>query len=88
MTAPELELARDWLHKARNDLVTAAQTLALEDGPTDTPCFHAQQAIEKSLKALMTARGIAFPRSHDLPQLLDLALPRLPPSRNIAGSWR
>ena len=77
MTAPGRELAEDWLRKAHNDLVTAAQTLALEDGPTDTPCFHAQQAVEKSLKALLTVRGTAFPRSHDLLQLLDLALPAL-----------
>lgn len=33
--------------------------------------FHAQQAAEKYLKALMSHRHIAFPRTHDLRTLLD-----------------
>lgn len=35
-------------------------------------CFHAQQASEKSLKALLVAFGIDFPRSHALDRLLAL----------------
>ena len=46
------ELAKAWLKKGRNDLITARQKLLLPDGPTDTVCFHAQQAAEKALKAL------------------------------------
>ncbi|MDP6040488.1 MAG: HEPN domain-containing protein [Candidatus Latescibacteria bacterium] len=42
--------AHQWLEKAETDVITARQTLTLADGPTDTPCFHAQQAVEKSLK--------------------------------------
>lgn len=34
--------------------------------------FHAQQAIEKALKAWLAAQSIAFPRTHDLSRLLDL----------------
>jgi HEPN domain-containing protein len=34
--------------------------------------FHAQQAIEKSLKAVLSARMIEFRRTHDLISLLDL----------------
>lgn len=48
------------------------------DGPTDTPCFHAQQAIEKALKALLTANQVAFPRTHDLLRVLDLTLALMP----------
>ena len=33
--------------------------------------FHAQQAVEKSLKAVLSARGIEFRRTHDLVSLLD-----------------
>ena len=62
----ETEFAVKWLRKANNDLVTARQTLLLEDCPTDTVSFHAQQAIEKSLKALLTFLNIEFPRTHDL----------------------
>jgi HEPN domain-containing protein len=78
MTNQQLELAQRWLVRADNDIITARQTLLLLDSPTDTPCFHAQQAIEKSLKALLTYRQITFPRTHDLLRLLDLALPLLP----------
>ena len=45
--------------------------LSLPEGSTNTACFHAQQAVEKSLKALLTSWGIAFPKTHDLTRLLD-----------------
>ena len=78
MSAPDLDLARRWLQKAENDLVTARQTLLLPDGPTDTVAFHAQQAVEKALKALLTSVHVEFPKIHDLIRLLDMALPHLP----------
>lgn len=34
--------------------------------------FHAQQAIEKSLKAVLSHAGVAFRRTHDIAELLDL----------------
>jgi len=66
------EYAGQWVVKAEHDLVTAERTLSMETPPTDTPCFHAQQAVEKSLKALLTLRGIEFPRTHDRLVLLDI----------------
>lgn len=60
-------VVREWVAKAENDLLNASHTLKLgERCPTDTVCFHAQQAAEKYLKALLTHRAIDFPRSHDL----------------------
>ena len=44
------DLARGWLLKARSDLKACSLTLEAA-GPYDATCFHAQQAIEKSLKA-------------------------------------
>jgi HEPN domain-containing protein len=35
-------------------------------------CFHAQQAIEKCLKAVLFARLVEFRRTHDLTELSDL----------------
>lgn len=35
--------------------------------------FHAQQAIEKWLKAVLAARGVQFERTHDLDRLIELA---------------
>ncbi len=74
----DIQMARLWLHKADNDIITARQTLLLPDGPTDTPSFHAQQAAEKALKALLALNGISFPKTHDLTKLLDAALALTP----------
>jgi HEPN domain-containing protein len=40
--------------------------------PTDAVCFHAQQCVEKYLKALLTLFGKAFPRTHELTVLWEL----------------
>lgn len=34
--------------------------------------FHAQQAVEKSLKAVLASKGVQFERTHDLDRLLEL----------------
>ncbi len=48
--------------------------------PTDTVCFHAQQCVEKYLKALLVLEEIDFPRTHDLEKLVSLL-----PARARAG---
>lgn len=74
---PDLErrivVCREWLFKADNDLTNAAHTLKLGAScPTDTVCFHAQQCVEKYLKAILVLEGIDFPKTHDLETLLSL----------------
>ena len=69
-------VAREWIGKADNDLKTAGQTLKLgADCPTDTVCFHAQQCVEKCLKAGLIILGTPFPRTHDIEVLIGL-MPR------------
>jgi HEPN domain-containing protein len=66
-------LLRAWLEKADNDLKAATHIFALgRNAPTDTICFHAQQCIEKYLKALLVFRGIDFPKTHNLVVLMNL----------------
>jgi len=67
---PEQEFALEWLHKARNDLLSARIVLESEYGITDVPCFHAQQTVEKALKGLLTWNNISFGKTHDLMVLL------------------
>ncbi|HXJ91993.1 MAG TPA: HEPN domain-containing protein [Terriglobia bacterium] len=55
----ELALARGWFLKAESDLRTAERMIE-GDGPYDTACFHAQQAVEKYLKGLLTFMGAAL----------------------------
>ncbi|MEI6290899.1 MAG: HEPN domain-containing protein [Chloroflexota bacterium] len=62
------DLSKGWLEKARSDLYASEQLLA-GTGPYDSACFHAQQAIEKALKALLALYGQNIPRTHDLEEL-------------------
>ncbi|PSQ94091.1 MAG: DNA-binding protein, partial [Bacteroidetes bacterium QH_2_63_10] len=38
---------------------------------SETLCFHAQQAAEKAIKAVLLAEERSFPYTHDLQQLLE-----------------
>jgi len=40
--------------------------------PVEAAAFHAQQCIEKYLKAALVAKGIDFPRTHDIDELVAL----------------
>ena len=71
-------VVREWVLKADNDLKAAAHTLKLgRDCPTDTVCFHAQQCVEKYLKALLVAENRDFPKTHDIRLLTEM----IPPAR-------
>ena len=59
-----------WFRKAENDLLSIKNNLASENVPADTCCFHAQQAVEKYLKAYLVVKNIKFPKTHDLKFLL------------------
>lgn len=73
------ELVREWVEKAEADIRTAERESAVTDGPNwDAVCFHAQQAVEKYLKALLQEQGVPFPRIHDLAALAEFLLPTQP----------
>jgi HEPN domain-containing protein len=74
----ELHVARQWVAKAKNDLLSADNNLAADSVPADAVCFHCQQAAEKCLKAMLALGGIAPPRTHVLPYLADLLLATFP----------
>lgn len=64
----------DWLRHAWSDLelaqVVRNSRILLED-----LSFHAEQAAEKALKAVLIFKSIPFPKTHNIRTLLDL-LPR------------
>lgn len=73
-----LAVVSGWVEKAENDLKNA--TLALwagEECPADTVAFHAQQCVEKYLKAYIVFQGLDFPRTHDIEELTALVEPRV-----------
>jgi HEPN domain-containing protein len=50
----------------------AMLTLIAAASPDEVIGFHAQQAVEKLLKAALSQRQVAFKKTHDLVQLLNL----------------
>jgi HEPN domain-containing protein len=64
--------ALELLALARGDEQAASvlDSADMGDGPVG---FHYQQAVEKLLKALLAARDVDFPKTHDLVRLLRLA---------------
>jgi HEPN domain-containing protein len=83
--ATSLDNARGLLKKAENDLFTA-QTVLATGRALDSVCFHAQQAVEKSLKAALAARDIQYPWTHNLQQLTALVKPLLPSIQSLESS--
>ena len=71
----ETEIVRQWLAKARNDLLNADNNLNSVEIPSDTVCFHCQQAAEKLLKAYLAGKGQVYPITHDLFLILEKILP-------------
>jgi HEPN domain-containing protein len=65
----------EWVEKAENDFTAASQLMRRRKSVmTDAACFFCQQSVEKYFKARLIEAGIAFPRTHDLRQLLNLCL--------------
>jgi HEPN domain-containing protein len=76
-------LTQEWVEKAEGDFATAERELKVRKNPNyDAVCFHAQQCVEKYLKARLQEEGIIFRKTHDLGALLDLLLP-IEPSWNV-----
>ena len=65
----DLDPVDEWLQFARADLRSARTLWADQEIPAPIPCFHAQQAVEKALKALLIVRGINPPKVHVLGKL-------------------
>lgn len=78
----QLELAQAWLRKADSDLFNV-RLVADSSGPYDTGCFHAQQAVEKYLKAFLLRHGHPLPRTHDLEEL-ELLCQALDPQLDLS----
>jgi HEPN domain-containing protein len=62
------EQAKAWVTFAREDLQVA--DLTFDAGLWNQPCFHAQQCVEKMLKAALTEQDVDVPRTHQLADLL------------------
>ena len=70
---------REWIEKAEGDCVSAWREYRARNRPNyDSACFHAQQCVEKYLKAVLDAAGLPIVKAHDLAMLLNHCLRRQP----------
>ncbi len=84
-----LQVAREWIAKAENDLRNAAHALKLRKKcPTDTVCFHAQQCVEKYLKAILILNGVDFSKTHDIVVIVSLLPRKLRPDLSVEEQRR
>ena len=65
------DLVEQWLIYAKSDLELARVDLP-DSVLLETLCYHAQQAAEKSLKAVLIYYSVSAPRTHNLGMLIDL----------------
>lgn len=84
--ATPADLAQELLKLARDDEVAVKALLDRPEVADAIVGFHAQQAVEKSLKAILAARAVDYPFSHDLDGLVELCRTEgLEPPDGLAG---
>jgi HEPN domain-containing protein len=70
---PDLEIVKEWLEMAVEDLDVAGRLLQGDHPRPHSASFHCQQAVEKALKAFLEFRETRPPKTHVLGELLDVA---------------
>jgi HEPN domain-containing protein len=75
--------AREWLSFASADLRAARLLLTDAAVPSRIACFHAHQAAEKAVKAVLIAESTPFRKTHDIVVLVGLAPAQL--ATNLAA---
>ncbi len=70
--ASQQDLAKQLLQRARDDEAAARAMLPIESVTDMIVGTLAQQAVEKSIKAVLAARGVDFPFTHDIGGLARL----------------
>lgn len=69
------KITHEWIKKAENDYLVIKNEINSKNPVYDAICFHAQQCIEKYLKALINEQGITIPKIHDLSVLFNICKP-------------
>jgi len=71
MTKDQNDYLKTWLFRANEDIAVIEKLFESDpESYASTICFHAQQAVEKFLKAFLVLHNIDFPKTHDLDYLL------------------
>jgi len=76
---------KEWVAKAEGDFYDVLRGIRARKHPNyDSVCFHAQQCLEKYLKARLVEAGVPYPKTHDLSRILDAVVPLEP----MWETWR
>ncbi|MCB0196427.1 MAG: HEPN domain-containing protein [Anaerolineae bacterium] len=75
-------ITKAWLDSALDD-INAIALLVEEPHLTNVVSFHAQQAVEKSLKALIEEFEIGIIKTHNLNRLYELVKPQYDPIQDL-----
>ena len=68
-----IEEANKWVGLAERDIVIANHlNETLTPKPVEIVCFHAQQAAEKILKAILAFHDARIRKTHDIMEIIDL----------------
>lgn len=70
-------ITKEWLNAANDDVIAMEVMLGREE-ITNMVAFHAQQAVEKSFKALIEEFDLGKIKTHQLENLYSKILPILP----------
>ena len=70
MNQEKSDYIKNWMFRANEDLAVLKDLQSSNpEGFASTICFHAQQAVEKFLKAFLAFSDVDFPRTHDVDYL-------------------
>ena len=81
-------VVRQWIEKAEQDLSACRILLESRAMLTGITAFHAQQAAEKYIKALLAFREMTVPKTHNIRHLLELLTPTdLHLTESLEDAW-
>lgn len=68
-----LDITLEWVAKAEEDAFVSERESRVRKQPSPgAVCYHAQQCVEKYLKAILQEQGQPIPKIHDLASLSEL----------------
>jgi len=76
------KITEEWIMKAERDYLVAVRELKAEPPITEAVCFHAQQCVEKYMKAILQENEAEFEKIHDLDVLLGQCMNFMPELEN------
>jgi HEPN domain-containing protein len=76
------KITKDWLTSAESDLLLIGKIISQEN-LTHLSAFHAQQAIEKSFKAIIEEFDLGFIKTHSLEMLYSRIIDKISIDVNV-----